>query len=109
MPGTFPLFVEVLSIPHMGDTKGFGECIFSPRNGDEMHVVIHQAIRQQREMIFRRVDIDPRELLKAVFIILEDSLPSTSSLSDMIWMIGDDDPRQSRPERFYCRSIRLSR
>jgi hypothetical protein len=93
MPGTLPLFVEVLSIPHMGDTKGFGECIFSSRNGDEMHVVIHQAIRQQREMIFRTVDIDPGEILKAIFIILEDNLPSISPLSDVIWMIGDDDPR----------------
>jgi hypothetical protein len=93
MPGTVPFFIEGLSIPHMGDTKGLGERICSPRNGDEMHMVIHQAIRQQREMIFRAVNIDPGEVLKPVVIVLEDGLSAVSSLSDMIGMIRNNDSR----------------
>lgn len=30
----------------MGDTKGLGERIFLPGDGDKMDMIIHQAIRQ---------------------------------------------------------------
>lgn len=44
-------------------------------------------------MIFRAVNIDPGEVLKPVFVVLEDGLSAVSSLSDMIGMIWDNDSR----------------
>jgi hypothetical protein len=42
-------------------------------------------------MISRTVGIDPGEVLKPVFIILEDSLSAVFSLDDVIGMIWDND------------------
>jgi hypothetical protein len=44
--------MDVLGITHVRDIEGPRERIFIPWNGDEMDMIIHQAISQYRSLVF---------------------------------------------------------
>jgi len=67
----------------VGYAKYPGQGIFFLWGGDEMHMVVHQAIGKYREVVLLAVFVNPGKIFQSIFIILENIVAITSSLGNM--------------------------
>jgi hypothetical protein len=83
--------VNVLRVNPMCSADRVSQGIGSPRDGDEMDVIVHQAIAEDGDAVAGALVSEESQVCAAVVIDEEDVLAIVAPLGEMMWKIGDDD------------------
>lgn len=79
----------------MGVLERQGERLRRAGNGDQMHVIGHEAIAEQREVVKFAVLPQQLQINQPVGVTAEDCLPGIATLRNMMRNVGDDDTRET--------------
>src|ERR1039457_6428212 len=88
MPRRSVTRAEICSIPSMGMLQGERKRLRLLRDYDQMHVVGHEAIADQRESLDLAVGPEQVEVDQAVGVGFEDELARVAALRDMMGRAG---------------------
>jgi hypothetical protein len=83
--------VDVLRVNPMCSADRPGEGIGSSRDGDEMDVIVHQAVAEDGDAVAGALVGEELQVGAAVVIDEEDVLAIVAPLREMMWKTGDDD------------------
>jgi hypothetical protein len=84
MPIPSVLAINSLRVSHVKWPENFMKTFFCKRNCHQVHMVSHQAISQDFNLMFVSVLFKPSEIAEAILVIKKHSLTPISTLSDMV-------------------------
>lgn len=89
--GSFVEAVDVSRVEVVGSADGAGQGVDSRGDGDQVDVVAHQAIAEDREAVEVALRFEQREVNLSILIDEKDVLPVIAPLGNMVGDIRDDD------------------
>jgi len=79
----------------MGLFESLPQSFAGPGNDDQVHVIRHQAVTQQREAVQYAIVPEELEVSAAVRVIGQNYLPGIPPLRNMMGNVSNDDAGQS--------------
>ncbi len=79
----------------MGMLESLRQRVGGARNDDQMYMIRHQAIAEQREVIEFAVLVEKFQIGKTIGVTVDDYLPGVAALRNMMRNVGHDHTRQT--------------
>jgi hypothetical protein len=95
MPARFVGSIPVGSVSSVGLLQCLRQPIRHVRNGNQVNMIGHEAIADQRDLVEDKVFAQQREVDQTVSIEIKHEASPISTLCQMLWNICGDNPSQS--------------
>jgi hypothetical protein len=78
--------IEVLRVIAVNPLKCATQRKFIFGNGDEMNVIVHQAVSPNSDHVFDALRSEHSDICVAIYVIQKDICLSIAALRDMVWI-----------------------
>ncbi len=99
VPASAMQLVDVFGVEPMRAADGQCKRIGALGGDDQMHVIRHEAIRENREAVALRLLCEDSQIGPSIIVAEEDILAVVAALRDMVGQTGNDDSRDPRHRR----------
>lgn len=79
----------------MGLFESLPQSFVGPGNHDQVHMIRHQAVTQQRKTVQFAILPQQLDISAAIRVIAQNHLPGIAALRNMMGNVSNDDTRQS--------------